>query len=32
MNNFGIIIENKYDFFIIKNKIINFKNDKSNWK
>ena len=28
MNNFDIIIENKPDFFIIKNKVITFKNVK----
>ena len=30
MNNLGTIIENKVDFFIIKNKAIAFKNVKSN--
>ena len=30
MNNLGTIIENKADFFIIKNKVITFKNVKSN--
>ena len=31
MNNFGTLIENKADFFIIKNKVITFKNVESNW-
>ena len=29
---FGTIIYNKDDFFIIKNKVINFRNVKSNWE
>ena len=32
MINFGTIIKNKADFFIIKNKVITFKNVKSNWE
>ena len=32
MNNFDMIIENKPDFFIIKNKVITFKNVKLKWE
>ena len=32
MNNFDTIIENKPDFFIIKNKVITFKNVKLKWE
>ena len=32
INNFCTIIENKADFFIIKNKVTAFKNVKSNWE
>ena len=32
MNNFGMVIENKADSFIIKNKVITIKNVELNWE